>query len=355
MTAVCASCGIAEIDDVKLKECDGCDLVKYCSDECREDHKSKHEAVCKKRATELCDQILYLGDCPICCLPLQLDLYRSSSTLRIQCEHIEDCMKRAVELRDELLFKQPQSSYLGDCPICTIPHSLDLSQSRMMTCCSKFICDGCDHANWMREEEMRLEHSCPFCRQPIQNAKEENEKYLMKRIEANDPVALCQKGVELYVKGEYSRAFEFLRKAAELGNVEAHARLAIMYDKGEGVEKDKGKLNHHIEVATFGGHPHARCMLGFEEFGSFSFERAVKHWTIAAAQGYDGAITTLMEMYKKFKSVDGIVSKEDLAAALRSHKAAVDATKSPEREAALLYSRMMKGLQDPGRIKIDGL
>ena len=27
----CANCGIAEIDDIKLEECDGCDLVKYCS------------------------------------------------------------------------------------------------------------------------------------------------------------------------------------------------------------------------------------------------------------------------------------------------------------------------------------
>ena len=45
----CASCGIAENDDVKLKECDGCDLVRYCSDECQRDHKSEHEEDCKER------------------------------------------------------------------------------------------------------------------------------------------------------------------------------------------------------------------------------------------------------------------------------------------------------------------
>ena len=44
----CAACGIAEIDDIELKECDGCDLVRYCSDDCREDHKSEHEEDCKK-------------------------------------------------------------------------------------------------------------------------------------------------------------------------------------------------------------------------------------------------------------------------------------------------------------------
>jgi len=33
---VCACCGIAAVDDIKLKLCDGgCDLVKYCGDECQ--------------------------------------------------------------------------------------------------------------------------------------------------------------------------------------------------------------------------------------------------------------------------------------------------------------------------------
>ena len=55
----CAACGIAEIDDIKLKECDGCDLVKYCGDECRRDHKLVHEEECKKRAAELRDELLF--------------------------------------------------------------------------------------------------------------------------------------------------------------------------------------------------------------------------------------------------------------------------------------------------------
>ncbi len=46
----CASCGIADIDEIKLKKCDGCDLARYCSDACREDHRPEHEAKCKKRA-----------------------------------------------------------------------------------------------------------------------------------------------------------------------------------------------------------------------------------------------------------------------------------------------------------------
>ena len=80
----CASCGIAEIDDIKLVPCDECDLVQYCSDECREDHNPEHEDECKKRAAELRDELLFKqpestheGDCPICCLPLPLDETKS--------------------------------------------------------------------------------------------------------------------------------------------------------------------------------------------------------------------------------------------------------------------------------------
>eukprot|EP00985_Skeletonema_marinoi_P002564 scaffold1057_cov203-Skeletonema_marinoi.AAC.12 len=55
---------------------DAIDLVRYCSDECQRDHKPYHKEACKNQA---------------------------------------------AELRDELLFKQPESTHLGDCPICMIP------------------------------------------------------------------------------------------------------------------------------------------------------------------------------------------------------------------------------------------
>ena len=146
----CASCVAAEVDDIKLKECDDCDLVRYCSDVCRLEHKSEHEEACKKRATEL---------------------------------------------RDELLFKQPDSSHLGDCPICCLPLPIDATKSITYECCSKSICKGCDYANKMREHRARLQHTCPFCREALPSTKEQRVKLRMKRIEANDPVAMCRYGV----------------------------------------------------------------------------------------------------------------------------------------------------------------
>ena len=196
-----------------------------------------------------------------------------------------------------------------------------------MTCCSKVICKGCDYANRIREEEASLENKCPFCRQPVPKTNDGRS-----RVEANDPVAMRYQGREQYNKGDYSSAFEYLMKAAKLGELEAHYSVSCMYQDGLGVEKDRGKSLHHLEEAAIGGHPEARCNLGCEEWNDGHTERAVKHYIIAANIGHDPAIKYLMEDFK-----DGFVSKDDLAAALRAHQAAVDATKSPQREAAEYY------------------
>ena len=286
----CASCGIAEIDDVKLVPCDGCDLVRYCSDECQNNHKSDHK---------------------------------------------ESCKKRAAELRDELLFKQPDSTHLGDCPICMLP--LPQGKSCTHLCCSKVVCIGCEYAHQKRQYEQRLQLTCPFCREPVARTKEEQIEQLVKRVEANDPVAMRELGIEKRKEGNYSIAFEYLKKAAVQGDADAHYRLSYMYYGGQSVEKDKGEQIYHAEEAAIGGHLGARLNLGcFEWNNNSNAERSVKHMIIAATQGSDEAIKPLMNAYK-----DGLVDKEDLAAALRAHKDAVDATKSPQREEAEVYYRAM--------------
>ena len=284
VASCCAECGIIEIDDIKLVPCDGCDLVKYCSDECQGNHKSEHKEACKQRA---------------------------------------------AELREELLFKQPEGSSLGDCPICMLPLPIDVSKSTLKSCCSKIICNGCYYANRMREKEMRLPHTCPFCRKLRPESGEEFEKQRMKRIEVNDPNALCRHGVDQYNKGDYRSAFEYWTKAVELGVADAHYSLSGLYHYGKGVERNLGKIIHHLEEAAIGGHQEARYNLGRVERNKGNIERAVKHWVIAATQGDDKSTKALIEEFK-----GGNVSKDDLASALRAHQAAVDATKSPQREAA---------------------
>eukprot|EP00986_Skeletonema_menzelii_P007429 scaffold2919_cov130-Skeletonema_menzelii.AAC.5 len=288
-TSSCASCGIAGNGDIKLKKCTACYLVRYCSIKCQKDHRPKHK---------------------------------------------RDCKKRVVELHDELLFKQPKSTHRGDCPICLVPLPLDLTKSTRMSCCSKLVCNGCYHANERREKEQRLAPKCPFCRHDIPRSPAEADRNKRKRIEANDPDALTEFGTRCREKGDYKGAIVCWTKAAELGDVEAHYQLSCSYRIGNGVEKDKKKEVHHLEQAAIKGDPQARYNLGTFEWERGEHERAVKHWIIAAKLGDIKAVATLKDMYKR-----GLIGKEDFAAALRAHQATLDATKSPQREEAEEYFR----------------
>ena len=54
-------------------------------------------------------------------------------------------------LREEILFRQPESCHLGDCPICSLPFPLDPEKFLTTGCCSKTICVGCSYANDIRQ------------------------------------------------------------------------------------------------------------------------------------------------------------------------------------------------------------
>jgi len=87
----------------------------------------------------------------------------------------------------------------------------------------------------IREMQAKLEGKCPFCRKPAA-AEGDIEGNLMKRIEANDPVAMHHQGGKYCIEGDYSSAFEYFTKAAKLGDIEAHYQLAICYGLGQGIE-----------------------------------------------------------------------------------------------------------------------
>jgi len=286
MMCCCASCGATSDDDINLKLCNGCKLVRYCGVKCQREHRVKHK---------------------------------------------EECKKRAAELRDEILFRQPESSHLGDCPICFLPHPLwtiDRQKSSLMSCCSKLICKGCSYANTKRMVEGRLAITCAFCRQPYPKTLAEADLNKMKRAEeANDSVAIREVGAIHYGKGDYSSAFDCWTKAAKLGDAKSHYQLSALYMDGLGVQKNKKKDVYHLKEAAIRGHVVSRFNLGVEEKNNGKIERAVKHFIIAANHGYDDAIDMLRDMYAL-----GLVTKGEFAAALRSHQAAVDATKSPHRE-----------------------
>ena len=253
--AVCANCGIAGVDDIKLEEdCDGCDLVKYCSNDCQENHRGQHE---------------------------------------------EECKKRKAELRDRDLFEQPDENYLGECPLCFLPMSLDPRKSTLMSCCCKVICAGCSYANKNREIEAGLEQRCAFCREPLPKSEEDVLKRLTKRIKKNDPDAMREMGKNHHDEGDYDGALEYFTKAAELGDALAHHYLSVMYYRGEGVEKDEEKKVYHYEKAAIGGHPGARYSLGYIEERNGNIKRAVKHFIIAAKLGEEKSMKNLWDHFQQ--------------------------------------------------------
>jgi hypothetical protein len=73
--ASCVNCGQEENDEVKLKGCVACKLVKYCNRDCQIAHRPQHKKACTKRAAELHEELLFKQppkreDCPICFLML---------------------------------------------------------------------------------------------------------------------------------------------------------------------------------------------------------------------------------------------------------------------------------------------
>ena len=288
----CASCGIAGVDNNESEECTECHSARarYCSDNCREEHREQHE---------------------------------------------EECKECADELRDKNLFRQPDSSHLGECPICFLPLPLDMRKCMFWPCCSKVICKGCVYANCNSIGD----HICSFCREPVARGNKKGRKRVMKRIKANDPTALSQMGARCYEGGDYDDALEYLTKAAELGDWNAHYHLGLMYWKGYGVEKDEEKAVYHYEKAAIGGHHYARYNLGYIEENNGWVERSVKHFIIAANIGYEPSMKALWTHYSL-----GNITKEDLEATLRTHQAAIDEMKSSDRDAGEIASKELRFL-----------
>ena len=158
---------------------------------------------------------------------------------------------------------------------------------------------------------------------------------LMKRVEANDPVAICRVATDSYIKGDYNASFKYLTKAAALGDAHGHFQISCLYRDWEGVEMDEKKYLHHAEQAAIGGHHEARHNLGCIEWKNDRVDRAVKHWIIAAKLGAVKSLERLKTLYK-----DGHVSKEDFESALRGHHSAIAATKSPQRDEAAEYEML---------------
>ena len=280
----CAACGKGGDG---LKTCNACKLVKYCNATCKKKHRSKH----KKK-----------------------------------------CQRRAAEIFDEALFRQPQER--EECPICMLPLPKK-TEVKYQPCCGKTLCDGCIYAAYKADRRQL----CPFCRTPETSLEEEALGRLKKRVGAGDAKAIRNLGC-LYDSGamgvpqDYEKAVELWMQAGELGCDESYFNIAVSYDKGEGVERDEKKERYYLELAAMKGHMLARYNLGCMEMEAGNINRAVKHWMISAGAGDDNSLEAIRQFF-----LHGGATKDDFEKALHAHQEAKDEMKSDQRETASAIQR----------------
>ena len=288
---ICAACG-KEGDGDGMNSCNKCDLVVYCNVSCKKKHRSRH----KKK-----------------------------------------CEKRAAELYDEKLFREPTPC--EECPICFLPMPLNLSQSAFESCCGKLICNGCIYA--MREtggENMKL---CPFCKTPNAKSQEEEVERIKKLMKKGNAYAFYQlawyyrDGIRRLPQ-DMARANELCLRAGELGCAEAYYNLGIRYENGRGVEVDKKKAKHYYELAAINGSIESRHNLGCAEYEAGNYQRAYKHFIIAARAGCKESLDVVKGGYTV-----GIVTKDEYANTLRAYQKSQDEMKSEARDKALVVRNEM--------------
>ena len=280
----CANCGKGEESSGDLKACTACKLVKYCNRDCQIAHRPQHKKACKKRA---------------------------------------------AELYDEKLFKEPPRE---ECPICMLPPPFyeDHTGMTFHSCCGKEICSGCVYAM----AESGAKRLCAYCRTPYAKSNEEQNERLKKLMDKGNGSAFNQLA-EYYRDGTYgmpqnqAKANELNLKAGELGYAGAYYSLGLAYNHGRGVEINMKKAKQYYELAAMNGDIHARNNLGCAESRAGNNHRAFKHFIIAAKAGYKNALDVVKQGY-----MHGDVTKEEYANALREYQKIQNEMKSDARDKA---------------------
>jgi TPR repeat protein len=192
-------------------------------------------------------------------------------------------------------------------------------------CCGKEICKGCVHSFSKTDNDDK----CPYCNSDrVNKTDNEDVEEAIKRVEANDPVAMCilatfYRAGEGGLQQDEERAMELFTRAADLGYYKARLNLGNAYYRGG--EMKKAKL--HYEAAAMAGDVLARFDIGCMEAES-NMERAIKHWSIAASAGCYDAMNQLRILFEL-----GAVSRESIDSTLAAYNNSCAEFRSEARDA----------------------
>ena len=280
--STCAACG-KEGNSDNMNICNKCKMVKYCNAACKKKHRTKHKKACERRA---------------------------------------------AELHDEQLFKEPPPR--EECPICMLLLPINSSQTLFKTCCGKTICDGCVYVMMISEGK----DLCPYCRTPKATSDKEHVERVKKLMDKGNAAAYSTFGGwyddgDMGLTQNRAKAVELDLKAGELGCADGYYNLGTAYRDGNGVEIDLKKANHYYELSAMCGHVMARHNLGCLEGLAGNVHRAMKHFMISAR---DGCMESLDNV--KIGFMKDLLTKDEYASTLRAYQKGIDEMKSDERDLA---------------------
>ena len=189
--------------------------------------------------------------------------------------------------------------------------------------------------------------ACPLCRQPLPSSDAEVQAYVNPHVQREVPEALSylgemfEYGKNGYPKHAYVAALLY-KRAVELGDVNAMARLASLFLRGEGVTADTEKALELNRQAAARGHSVAQInvarILSRTSGDSDEIFRFIK---LAADQGLTDAERNLAECFE-----DGFGVEKDLTEAMRWYARA--AAKGNEKAIAAVAE--LKSLQPPDSV-----
>ena len=315
----CAECGVVR-GASSLKMCKACMHARYCNAECQRNHWPTHKIECKKRAAELRDEALFKDppaedDCPICFLPMPINL--------ICCVSLPPATISSVPIFDYAIANKELANK---------------TTKNYYSCCGKSICGGCVHSF----RKSGNHDKCPFCNSDRSSKTDvELVAEMIKRVAANDAGAMNALG-SYYFHGpmlglsqDEEKAMELWKQAAKLGSSDAYHHMGVCYDDGGDLKKAK----FHYEAAAMAGHEDARFNLGLMDIDfEGKRERAIKNMTIAASAGHYKAMQILIKCFER-----DYVSRKSINSTLTAYNNLCVEMRSEARDAFILLKKETLG------------
>ena len=173
-------------------------------------------------------------------------------------------------------------------------------------CCGALTCIGCYETMSQDARDKLQRLLCPLCR--IEWPRNNEERFDQCMIRANENRSWALELIAQFyhqgsgVKEDKTKAVEFFKRAADLGESLSCCNLATAYLYGEGVEKNIEKALYYYQIGASKGDDGCSCTLGIIYLKGDGVvkdvEKGLPYLTSAAEKGYKLAQVVLASYLK---------------------------------------------------------